>query len=86
MCESPLPKCFVAKLCILVSVICVFGSPKTDVTFGDDFKGRVKIKISLHKATGSGNNVKSLCTKLHCARDQLRDVRMRVSPAKVFWG
>ena len=28
--------------------------------------------------------MKSLCTKLHCARDQLRDVRVRVSPAKVF--
>ena len=40
--ESPLPKYFGAKLCIRVSVICIFGSPKTDATFGDDFKGRVK--------------------------------------------
>ena len=41
MCETPLPKWFVAKLCILVSVICIFGSLKTDATFGEDFKGRV---------------------------------------------
>ena len=53
MCESPLPKCFGAKLCILVSVICIFGSPKTDATFGDDFKG-MDSKISLHKATWVG--------------------------------
>ena len=51
--EFPLPKCFGAKLCILVSVICIFGSPKTDATFGDDFKGRVQ-KYPLHKATWVG--------------------------------
>ena len=32
-------KCFGAKLCILQSVIFIFGSPKTDATFGDVFKG-----------------------------------------------
>ena len=42
MCESPLSKCFWAKLCILVSIICNFGSPKTDATIGDSFKGRVQ--------------------------------------------
>ena len=49
--ESALPKCFGAKLCILVSFICIFGSPKSDATFGDDFKGGGGLKIYLHKAT-----------------------------------
>ena len=66
MCESPLQKCFGAKLCILVSGICICGSPKTDATFGDDFKRRVS-KIFFASSNVGGNNVKSVCTKLHCA-------------------
>ena len=37
---------------ILVSIICIFGAPKTDATFGDVFKGSVQ--KYLHKATWVG--------------------------------
>ena len=37
-----LPKCYGAKLCILVSAILQLLVRKTGATFGDDFKGRAK--------------------------------------------
>ena len=63
MCESPLPKCFGAKLCILVSVIQMQLLAMIS-------KGGLKNIFALSNV--GGNNVKSLCTKLHCARDELR--------------
>ena len=77
--ESPLPKCFGAKLCIRLSVICIFGSPKTDATFGDDFKGRVQkylcikqreweqFEVALHKVALRTRPVEGCpCARLPC--------------------
>ena len=64
-----LPKCFGAKFITRVSVLCILGSAKHMQLLAFISKGGFK-NICAWSSVG-GNNVKSLCTKLHCARDHL---------------